>query len=245
MSFDAMNIKNFLGRENELEVLARIASEAGAGEANSAFLSGKRGIGKTKLLNRLFHHLFEDQGDAVPFLYTVKSSFVSMENFSSDYLGSFILQGLAFRKKDLSMTGASIYSLEDLAELAKRSEAHWAVDLIKSYSHIKSGSDPVNLFLFAISAPYRSYRDTGRPVVVMIDDFHKIRKFCELNAKEDNKDFWTLYETSAGFPHTPHIFTGLEAELNGMFFEETSFGDQLEIINVPGLDRGDSLKLFT
>ncbi|MDH4027827.1 MAG: hypothetical protein OEU95_03215, partial [Nitrospirota bacterium] len=156
----------------------------------------------------------------------------------------FILQRLAFRKKDLSMTDTGLYALDDLAGLAKESGALWAVELIEGFLRIRSESDPVNLFLFAVSVPYRSYQVTGRPVLVMLDDFHKIRKFCELNAAEGDRTFWTLFGKAAGSQHVPHIFSGLDAELDRMFFEDTSFGDRLEIINVPGLNREDSLELF-
>ena len=101
------------------------------------------------------------------------------------------------------------------------------------------------MFLFAVSAPGRSHQNTGIPVVVMIDDFHKIRAFCKNNADEINNDFWVFYENVIQSMYTPHIFTGLEAELNEMFFEETSFGDLLEVIKLSGIDTGNSLKLFS
>ncbi|MDH4028068.1 MAG: ATP-binding protein, partial [Nitrospirota bacterium] len=131
-----MNAENLLGRKNELDMLARIASRAASGDANSVFLNGKRGTGKTKLLTHLFHHMFGSQDEVVPFFHTVKSPFVTVENFARDYLGSFILQRLAFRKKDLSMTDTGLYALDDLAGLAKESGALWAVELIEGFLRI-------------------------------------------------------------------------------------------------------------
>lgn len=244
MPLNIMSEKNFFGRGKELDVLKRCASEARTGNAGSIFLSGQRGIGKTKLLLHLFNHLFNQQSDAIPFFYTIRTAYVSVENFAEDYISSLILQGLAFRKKDITMIDESVYTVEDLLELAKESDAHWAIDIINQYLHIKENKSPVNLFLFAISAPGRSCVSTSMPVVVMIDDFHKIRKFCEVN---DNimEDSWMLFENSIQSMNTPHIFSGLRADLERMFFEQTSFGDQLEIIDVPGLDRENSIKLFT
>ncbi len=238
-------MNNFIGRNNEIEVLERIALQAGTGNSDSIFLSGKRGIGKTKLIKRLFSHLFEQRKDVIPFLYTIKTAFVSIEKFSRNYLGSFILQSIAYKKNDVSIIDAGIYSLEDLRELASNSEMDWAVEIIDDYLKIASNGVPMNLFMFAISAPSRSYQKTGIPVIAMIDDFHKIRKFCENNADDINSNFWMFYENVIQTLYTPHIFTGLEAELNEMFFEETSFGDLLEVIKVAGLDKGNSLKLFS
>lgn len=245
MPFNVASEKNFFGRGNELEVLKRSALEARTGSANSIFLSGQRGIGKTKLLLHLFHHLFNHQSDVIPFFYTIKTAYVSVENFAEDYVSNFVLQGLAFRKKDMPMIDESVYSIEDLLELAKELEAHWANDIITRYLQVKENKSPVNQFLFAISTPGRSSMSMALPVVVMIDDFHKIRKFCEVNGQDINKDSWMLFENSIQSQNTPHIFSGLRADLDRMFFEQTSFGDHLEIINVPGLDRGNSVKLFT
>jgi anti-sigma regulatory factor (Ser/Thr protein kinase) len=237
--------KNFFGRQNELEVLQGVVSEAKAGEAHSIFLSGKRGIGKTKLLANLFYHLFNQQNDAIPFFYTIKTAFVSIENFSNDYLVNFILQSLAFLKKDPSLLDPGIYSIEDVAELVKDPETQWAADIIDGYSQIKASNNPIKQFLFAISAPSRSYHSTGIPVIAILDDFHKLKKFCEVNAEDNNRNFWILYENFVQSSNTPHIFTGMQGELHEMFFEETSLGASLEIINIPGIGRSNSIKLFT
>ncbi len=238
-------MSNFIGRNNEIKILETIALKAGTGNSDSIFLSGKRGIGKTKLIKQLFSHLFEQRKNVIPFLYTIKTAFVSIENFSRNYLGSFILQSLAYKKNNVSIIDAGIYSLEDIRKLASDSEMDWAVEIIDDFFKIASNSTPVNMFMFAISAPNMSYQKTGIPVIVMIDDFHKIRKFCENNADDINSNFWMFYENVIQTLYTPHVFTGLEAELNEMFYEETSFGDLLEVINVSGLDKENYLKLFS
>ena len=86
--------KNFIGRKNELEVLKSVIAEAMSGDAGSVFLSGNRGSGKTYLLKRLFHELFNNNDGPAPFFYTIKTAFTSIENFSKDYLGSFICNTL-------------------------------------------------------------------------------------------------------------------------------------------------------
>ncbi|MEW6602876.1 MAG: hypothetical protein AB1499_18025, partial [Nitrospirota bacterium] len=46
------------------------------------------------------------------------------------------------------------------------------------------------------------------------------------------------------FRYSPHIIAGFKAELHRMFFEETSFGEHLEIMSLGGISRHDSLGLF-
>ncbi|HEW81461.1 MAG TPA: ATP-binding protein, partial [Nitrospirae bacterium] len=176
MILDRSVSKNFFGRENMLEVLYKTVANAKGGGTESVILSGKRGIGKTKLLENLYNLVFERQ-DVVPFFYTVRRSFVSSEDFANDYLGSFILQALAFMGKDPAVL-SGVYSLEELKEAARVFGACWIADIIYEYIDVRKEGREAKIVLNAISAPYRSYQITGNPVVVMIDDLHKIRKFC-------------------------------------------------------------------
>jgi len=237
--------KNFLGREREFELLKGLALEARAGDASSIFLAGKRGVGKSEFMRHLYNHFFSQQNDAIPFYHSVRSAFISLENFSREYLGSFILQSLAFLKKDRSMLYSGIYSLEDLRRIAGEMADPWAVNIIDTFNEIGEDDDGVKLFSFAISTPYQSYASSGLPVVVMIDDFHKIRKFCGATAGAESKECWVMFENFLQSLHTPHIIAGFHADLQKMFFEETSIGEHLEVVNLPGLDRGNAIKLFT
>ncbi|MBI4681536.1 MAG: ATP-binding protein [Nitrospirae bacterium] len=236
--------KHFSGRKKEIDILQSLAALASSGDANSIILSGKRGIGKTELLKHLFNELFNRQNNTIPFFYTVKTSFASLENFSEDYLSNFILQSLAFILKDSTLVNTGIYSLEDLREIANESEATWAVDIIDNYYHLREKGGPVKLFSFVISVPYQTYMKTGMPVAVIIDDFHKIRTLLERITGSNDKDLWMLFENSIKFRYTPHVLAGFQSELHKMFFEETSLGEHLEIISLSGLNKHDSIKLF-
>lgn len=242
MILDKSVSKNFFGRKNLLEVLFRTVADAKDGKAGSIFLSGKRGVGKTKLLANLYNLIFKRQ-DSVPFLYTVKRSFVSAEDFANDYLGSFIQQGLAFQGKDPAVL-SGIYSLEELRDGAKEFGAQWAVDIIDDYMKVRAEGGEAKIVLNAVSAPYRSYQITGVPVVVMIDDLHKIRRFCELKGNDITLGFCMPFESSIRSLHVPHIFSGVSHEIEKIYFEETLMADQIEMIDLPCLDKENSLKLF-
>lgn len=237
--------KNFLGRDGEFALLKGIASEARAGDACSIFLSGKRGVGKTEFMRHLYHYFFSRQNDAIPFYFSIRSAFDSLENFAREYLGSFLLQSLAFLKKDQSMLYSGIYSLEDLQRIAGEMADPWAVRIIDKFLEISKDRDGIKLFSFAISTPYQSYAGTGLPVVVMIDDFHKLRKLCGSSEDGGTRECWLLFEDFLQSQHTPHIIAGFHADLQKMFFEETSVGEHLEVVSLPGLDRGNAVKLFS
>ena len=240
MDLKEISDKNFIGRKNELEVLKSVIAEASSGDASSVFLSGKRGLGKTCLLKRLFHELFNNHDGPVPFFYTFSTAFTSLEMLSKDYLESFILQYLAFIRKEPSLVTSAIYSLEDLRDIAGKSESQGIIDIIDSYTKVREGNDAIKLFFHVMSAPYQSYINSSRPVAVMIDDFHKIRKFSELHEHNNGRDFWVLVESLIHSGNVPHIISGNQADLNRMFFEESAFGEHMDVIHLQGLNRDDS-----
>ena len=243
MPLKTFTAKNFFGRNNELDVLKGVASEALAGDATDVFLSGKWGVGKTELLKHLFNHLFWKHNYVIPFFYTINSSCISIEDFSRDYLNEFLLQSLAYLKKDYSILDSGIFSMEDLMQLARDSDSGWAVNIIKDFERIKENGDPVQLFTHSLLAPYNCYVNNGIPVLVIIDDFHKAKEFYEFDPG-DNKNFWLHFEKTIKSRYTPHIFTGFQPELNRMLFEETSFGEHLELVDMGGLNRNESAKYF-
>lgn len=243
MILDKSVSKNFFGREKLLEFLYMTVSSAKDGGAESVLISGKHGIGKTKLLANLYNLVFERQDGVIPFFYTVRDSLVSAEDFANDYLGSFIRQGLAFHGKDLAVL-SGIYSLEDLREDAKEFGAQWAVDIIDENLKVREEGGEAKILHYAVSAPYRSYQITEVPVLVMIDDIHKIREACKLKGNKINSSFLTLFEDSIRSLHVPHIFSGVPHEIERVFFEDNFSGDHLEMLDLPGLNSKDSVKLF-
>lgn len=244
MPFNILSEKDFLGRSDELQFLYRLALNAKAGIAPSVFLSGQMGVGKTEVLKQLFNLLFYQQDSISHFYYPVNKALISASDFSEDYIGSFVRQRLAFGKKDSSLLNAEGLSIESLLRLAGKSDALWATDILSSYLQTKPNGNPTNLILSALSAPYRSHISTGTPVIVMIDNFQQVKKLYGFNP-EDNKNLWMLFEEPIKSVYTPHVITGLQVELQKMFFQETSLGKSLEIINLPGLDKDVSLKLFS
>jgi len=244
MPFRTVLEKDFIGRTEELEVLSGISYETRKGIATSIFLSGQYGTGKTELLSHLFNQLFWKQGEVAPFFYTINSAFISPYDFSMDYLNRFICQRIAFQKKDVSPICAYAPSTENLMNLAEKSGASWAADIIGRHLQTKTYGDTVKLFLSAITAPYQSYLNTGIPVVVIIDDFHRTKEF-DGTAPESHKNLWMLFEEAIKSRYTPHILTGSRAELQDMFFQKTPIGKSLEFFNLSGLNKNTSLRLFS
>ncbi|MBI5049354.1 MAG: hypothetical protein HZC11_00385 [Nitrospirae bacterium] len=244
MPLNILSEKDFLGRSNQLQFLYRLALDARTDSAVSAFLSGQRGAGKTEILKQLFNLLLWQQDNIAPFYYSVNNAMISASDFSDDYMGRFVCQRLAFDKKDSLLINAVGLSIGDLLHLTEKLDTSWAIDILNSYLQAKTNKNPAHIILSALSAPHRSYLSTGVPVVVMIDNFQRVKGLYK-SGREDNKNLWLLFEEVIKSRHTPHIITGLHVEIQKMLFQETSFGKSLEIINLPPLDKDASLKILS
>lgn len=243
MSIEKSTSGEFLDRKGEIETLASIARAALKGQATSLFLSGGRGTGKTELIRQLFNQLFTTQNDVIPFLYTVNPAFLSLRDFSRDYLTKFIQQAIAFLKKDHSIMNKPIYSPEDIRAFTDDTALNWALNLMDEYQETIKRGEPIQILLYSIMAPYRCYLSTGAPLVIMIDDFDRLKGVYNTDPG-DMSDCYMFFEESIQIPYIPHIITGFREGLYDMFFNKTSIGEHLELMNLSGLDRDNTLSLF-
>jgi anti-sigma regulatory factor (Ser/Thr protein kinase) len=204
--------QDFIGREDELSTLYTKLIGAHAGKAESAVLSGPRGIGKTELLKQLFGILFWKQDGVTPFYYTVNPALLSAEAFSRSYLITFLCQKLAFETKEQSLLTSEGMSLDSVSALAEDRGADWAREILEHYR--QNSGDPGSALRIALEAPNRSAVTTGIPVAVLIDEFHRL-KDLHIDGVSDPR-LASLFEEPLSFKRTPHLITGNTAEVQEM-----------------------------
>ena len=209
MSFSALQETDFFGRGQELASLSRRALQADKGVAQSAVLSGPRGIGKTELFKQLFDSLFWKQDHVVPFFYTVSPSLLSAGAFSKNYLTQYLCQRLAFEKKDKSLLYLDGMSIDGLVSLVEEREAAWAREILDRY--IQSIGDPADALRIEVNAPHLSAMATGMPVAILIDEFHRL-KGLHIDGAPDQR-LISLFEAPMAFQKSIHVVTGNEPEI--------------------------------
>src|SRR5215813_3483770 len=116
----ALPAGEFFGRRRELDRLLRHAGEQG----ESRLLSPPWG-GASELLRQTFDRLFFDAGDIIPFYFALKTSDGSAEKGARRFLQEFILQLVAFRRRNPAIY-LSAPELAELSKLVPTLDANWA-----------------------------------------------------------------------------------------------------------------------
>jgi hypothetical protein len=212
MTFSALQEEEFFGRAEVLAGLSRRVLQSGEGIAQSAVLSGPRGIGKTEILKQLFGSLFWRQDKVAPFYYTVNPAMLSAAAFSKNYLTRYLCQRLAFEKKEQSLLHLDGLSIERVSVLVEEREAAWAREILDRY--VQNAGDPFDALHIALSAPYQSVLATGMPVGVLIDEFHRL-KDLHIDGLSDPR-LVSLFEAPMSLSKTSYVVTGNMAEMHEM-----------------------------
>lgn len=212
MPFSALQEQDFFGRAEVLAGLSRRVLQADKGKAQSAVLSGPRGIGKTEMLKQLFGSLFWRQDRVAPFYYTVNPAMLSAAAFSKNYLTRYLCQRLAFEKKEQSLLHLDGLSIERLSALVEEREAAWAREILDRY--VKNAGDPFDALHIALSAPHQSALATGIPVAVLIDEFHRLKNL-HIDGLPDSR-LVSLFEAPMSLSKTAYVVTGNVAEIHEM-----------------------------
>jgi len=231
MPFNTLQDKDFFGRQEELSSLYKRALQADSGAAQSVVLSGPRGIGKTELLKQLFGLLFWKQDRVAPFYYTVNPALLSVSAFSKTYLIRFLCQRLAFEKKEQALFYHEGMSLDGLTAHIKDRDLSWAKELIDHYQ--RNAADPLSALRIALAAPHRSMLMSGVPVVVLIDEFHRLQDLFTEGAPDAR--LVSLFEEPISFRKTPHVITG-----NAVEIQELPVSSCLERIPLQPLGSADA-----
>jgi anti-sigma regulatory factor (Ser/Thr protein kinase) len=212
MPFSALQEKDFLGRREDVADLTKRLLLARGGTAQSAVLSGHRGMGRTELLKQLFSHFYWGQHGVAPFFYTVNPALLSAQDFSRNYLTQFLCQRLAYQSKEQALLYRDGTSLADASSIAEDRGAAWATEILDHYE--RSSGDPVDALRIALNAPYRSALATGTPVAVLLDEFQHLKDLHRGGVPEPR--LVALFGEPVSSGKTPHLITGNSPELQEM-----------------------------
>src|SRR5882762_3975643 len=120
--------KEFVGRATELERLVSHASRPDDAGGLLILLAPLAGV--SELLRQTYDELFRCQGQVVPIYYALPQTETTAVSAAIEFLGTFLLQYIAFRRDEPSLCHASL-TLNDLVQLAPAADLHWIEELVE------------------------------------------------------------------------------------------------------------------
>lgn len=155
----------FVGRDREIELLLQHSR----GSTGLALLATPH-CGSSELLKQVFDRLFTEQEEMIPFYFAVKRSDGSALQTARRFLREFLVQTVAFRRRDAFVLDASP-DINEIAELAVPADGLWIDRLIETAGEYGSDDEYSRLRTY-LSSPLRA-RASGANVYVIVDDLHE------------------------------------------------------------------------
>ena len=127
--------------------------------------------GASELLKQVADTLFFDLSEIIPFYFAFKASDETARNAATRFLQEFLVQMIAYRRRDPSVYVSSPEVCE-LADLTAGSDTEWFEKLVAKCEADSPAKDERSFIRNCLSAPFR-VASTGSRVFVMLDDVHE------------------------------------------------------------------------
>ncbi len=150
---------NFVGRDAELEFLLKPRNRSVAVLATPA-------AGSSELLLQAYDRLF-DAGGVIPVYFEIAASDKTARECALRFLREFLLQTVAFRRRDAGIIGSSP-DICEIAQLAVPEDGYWIDRLVETCHSESKLNDDRSFIRNCLSAPVRAAANGAR-AIVMID----------------------------------------------------------------------------
>ncbi|MFN0277617.1 MAG: ATP-binding protein [Pyrinomonadaceae bacterium] len=158
---------DFVGRAAELD---RLLNHAKTTDTSGLALLAVPSAGTSELLRQTYDRLFSEQEVIIPFYFEIKPSDHNAQNTARRFLYEFLLQTVAFRRRDAKIIYISP-EIDELAELAAPSYGHWIDRLVEIFHRDVTANGERSFVRNCLSAPLRAATHDAR-TFVMIDALH-------------------------------------------------------------------------
>jgi serine/threonine-protein kinase RsbW len=221
---------DFIGRNRELEILLRHAN--GENQSRGLLLLSAPALGASEVLRQTYDRLFAEQGEVIPFYFSLKNSGKTSRHAALRFLQTFLQQTVAFRRKDEKILDFGI-DISELSQLAAPSDGYWIDRLIESCLSEKSLDDELAFVRSCLTAPLRAAANNAQ-IFVMIDDLQ------EAESLSDGVDFVAELKEIFSRSEMPFVFAGLRRFLLTQAQTGNAKLDDAEILQIEPLSFADS-----
>jgi serine/threonine-protein kinase RsbW len=234
----------FFGRDSQLDRLCALAEGPLSGNmpAGNMLVIGPPRVGKTELLRKAFDRLFQGPGPSAPIYYALNSNILEAEEFSADFLVQFLVQFIAFRRKDAQILRDVYDSPTRVLRMAGSEDYPWISRVIDSFTRAASAGDARTMLKTALSAPYVACLNSGLGALVMMDDFDRLAEDdCSRLLRSElgshclmtNQQIAPESESPSLFP--VHVICGLRRPVLDLIPAERGAFEALDILRIDPL----------
>ena len=219
------NPENFIGRVRELEFLYIWADNIRKLISRSIAFLGRRKIGKSLIIERLYNIIYSEHKGLIPFYYEFAEGTRSGREFYHDFLTRFYMQVVGYYTRDITWTRTAAdfktdvdvtVFMEEIASLSVPHKERILTDLNRCIRMM--GKDkPLYEYVLAATATPRSFATTPgvrEQIVQMIDEFQYLNMYIDAGV-EDRP--CKAYMSTAEMKVAPLLITG---SLMGVVSEE-------------------------
>ena len=218
--------QEFFGRQREIDYICSRATEPHK-LLPGMFLAGKRWVGKTETLRRVYQWLFWNQAGVAPIYYQFKGNSPA-EHFADDYLLETVRQCLAFIKRDTQDFNTDP-QLNELERMLTEIDVSGIAELISKYKKAKKAGDVAGALKYAIRAPYVLSLQWGIPVFLILDDVDRIAE------KEASREWSAIVGEYANLLRH-ESFSFLMAGATKRVLPGEALNGAVEVVELTGLD---------
>ena len=243
--------ENFIGRIKELEFLYNWAGNIRKKISRSIAFLGRRKIGKSLILERLYNIIYSEKKGLIPFYYEFTEGTRSGKEFYHDFLTRFYMQVVGYYMRDtLLIRNAIDFKADvDVAEFRKKVESisipnkEIILNDLHRCINMLDKQKPLYEYVIAATATPRSFATTPgveEKVVQMIDEFQYLNMYIDAGVEDKP---CKAYMSTAEMKVAPLIITG---SLMGVVSEELMrwLPNRFSEFIVPKMDINESVDMI-
>ncbi len=180
--------EDFIGRTIETERLLHHAQDESS--KRGLLVLSAPALGASELQKQVFDKLFDQNGDTIPFYFSINQNDRTAKNCAVRFLQIFLTQTAAFRHRDSTILDAAP-NVWELIELAAPDDGYWLDHLVTACETESKLNDERSFVRNCLSAPLRA-KARGAKIFVMIDNLHEAEHFAgEIDFIEELKEIYT------------------------------------------------------
>ena len=221
----------FVGRRDALAQLVKLGS-SDSSERGLLLLSAPS-VGVSELLRQAYDELFRERGDVVPIYFALNRSDKTAVGTADQFLRTFLLQLVAFRRHDPGLADASL-SIADLLQLAAPGDYEWVERLLEMTERARVDEDARTFIRLCLSAPQRSFAGGARPFV-LLDGLELAEHLNGVDVPLGTEIAQALFHSGG-----PYVLAGLRRHLLGAVHNARNGNDSAGSLRLDRLSDDDA-----